>query len=191
MKSLKDKYTEEIKAALKAKLGLTNDFAVPRLQKIVINFGLGESASNAKTLDNAIKDLEHISGQKPIITRSKKSISGFKIREQQAIGLKVTLRGTRMFNFLSKLVNIALPRIRDFQGISPKSFDGRGNYSLGLKEQLVFPEIRYDQVDAVRGMDITFCTTATDDAGAKALLEALGMPFKRGHKAQIQEAIAA
>jgi large subunit ribosomal protein L5 len=178
MKSLKEKYLTELKPAIKAKLGLANDLAVPKLQKIVINFGLGESASNAKTLDNAIKDLEKIAGQKPVITRAKKSIATFKIREQQAIGLKVTLRGERMYNFVSKLVNVALPRIRDFQGISPKSFDGRGNYTLGLKEQLVFPEIKYDQVDAVRGMDITFCTTAVTNEQAKALLDAMGMPFK-------------
>jgi len=179
MKSLKQKYLEELKPALKSKLGLSNDLAVPRLDKVVINFGLGESASNAKTLERAIKDMEVISGQKPIITRAKKSISTFKIREQQAIGLKVTLRGERMYNFLSKLIHVALPRIRDFQGVSAKSFDGRGNYTLGLKEQLLFPEIKYDQVDAVRGMDITICTTAPDNEQAKALLDAIGMPFKR------------
>ncbi len=182
MKSLKDRYQEEFKSTVKTKLAVTNDFAVPRLDKIVINFGLGESASNAKTLENAIRDLEKISGQKPVITRSKKAISGFKIREDQAIGLKVTLRGSRMYNFLSKLINIALPRIRDFQGVSAKSFDGRGNYSLGLREQLVFPEIKYDQVDAVRGMDITICTTSTTDEGAKVLLEVMGMPFKGSRK---------
>lgn len=179
MKSLKEKYLTELKPELKKKLELTNDYAIPRLDKVVINFGLGESAGNAKTLENAIKDLEKIAGQKPVITRAKKSISTFKIREQQAIGLKVTLRGVRMYNFISKLIHIALPRIRDFQGVSAKSFDGRGNYTLGLKEQLLFPEIKYDQVDAVRGMDITICTTAINDEQAKALLDAIGMPFKR------------
>ena len=178
-KALKDTYREDLKTKLKANLELKNDLQIPQLDKIVINFGLGESATNAKTLENAISDLTTISGQKPIITRAKKSISTFKVREEMAIGLKVTLRKDRMYNFFSKLVKIALPRVRDFQGLSPKSFDGRGNYTFGVKEQLIFPEIKYDKVDAVRGMDITICTTSPNNEGAKALLEILGFPFKK------------
>lgn len=179
VKALKDKYTEELRPKLKESLELKNELQIPQLEKIVINFGLGESATNAKTLENAIADLTNIAGQKPVITRAKKSISTFKVREQMAIGLKVTLRKERMYNFFSKLVNIALPRVRDFQGLSPKSFDGRGNYTFGVKEQLIFPEIKYDKVDAVRGMDITICTTSPNNEGAKALLEILGFPFKK------------
>jgi large subunit ribosomal protein L5 len=177
--SMKDKYETETKAKIKAKLGVTNEYAVPKLDKIVINFGLGESASNGKALENAIDDLVNISGQKPIVTRAKKSISGFKLRENSAVGLKVTLRKERMYDFFSKLVNIALPRVRDFSGLPTKSFDGKGNYAFGLKEQLVFPEIKYDKVDAVRGMDIIVCTTAKTDAAAKVLLEELGLPFRK------------
>jgi large subunit ribosomal protein L5 len=183
MKSIKEQYDSELREKLKKQIEATNDFEIPKLDKIVINFGLGESASNAKTLENAIQDLTVISGQKPVITRSKKSIATFKIREEQAIGLKVTLRKQRMYNFFSKLVNVALPRVRDFQGLSVKSFDGRGNYTFGVKEQLIFPEIRYDKVDAVRGMDITICTTAGNDAAAKALLEIMGFPFKKQKQA--------
>jgi len=178
-KALKEKYREELRPKLKENLELGNDLQIPQLEKIVINFGLGESATNAKTLENAISDLTHISGQKPVITRAKKSISTFKVREEMAIGLKVTLRKDRMYDFFSKLVNVALPRVRDFQGLSPKSFDGRGNYTFGVKEQLIFPEIKYDKVDAVRGMDITICTTSPNNEGAKALLEILGFPFKK------------
>lgn len=180
--SLKEQYLETIKPALKNTLELKNDLEIPKLEKIVINFGLGDSASNAKTLEAAIKDLEMIAGQKPVVTRAKKSIAGFKLRDGMAIGLKVTLRDTKMYNFFSKLVNISLPRVRDFQGVSLKSFDGRGNYTLGIKEQLIFPEIQYDKVDAVRGMDITICTTATSNEAAKELLAALGMPFKKQGK---------
>lgn len=179
MKSLKEIYETELKNKLKEKLKLQNVMEIPKLDKIVINFGLGESAANAKTLENAIQDLTIIAGQKPVITRAKKSIATFKIRENMAIGLKVTLRKDRMYNFFSKLVNVALPRVRDFQGLSFKSFDGRGNYTFGVKEQLLFPEIKYDKVDAVRGMDITICTTASSDGNAKALLEIMGFPFKR------------
>jgi len=179
MSGLKEKYQTEVKPAIQKELEIANELAIPKLEKVVINFGLGESATNAKTLENAIADLEKIAGQKPIVTRAKKSIAGFKIREEQANGLKVTLRGNKMYNFFSKLVNIAMPRIRDFQGISRKSFDGRGNYTFGVKEQLVFPEIKYDQVDAVRGMDITICTSSKDNKGAEVLLEAMGMPFKK------------
>lgn len=188
-KTLKEKYLEEIKPALKEKLGVANEFQIPKIEKIVINFGLGDSASNAKTLQNAIKDLEDIAGQKPVITRAKKSISTYKVREGMALGLKVTLRRDRMYHFLSRLVNLAMPRIRDFQGISDKSFDGKGNYTFGVKEQLIFPEIKYDKVDAVRGMDITICTNAAKCVGhknigkadefARTLLASLGMPFKR------------
>jgi len=177
--SMKDKYETEAKAKIKAKLGVTNEYAIPKLDKIVINFGLGESASNGKALENAIDDLVNISGQRPIVTRAKKSISGFKLRENSAVGLKVTLRKERMYDFFSKLVNIALPRVRDFSGLPTKSFDGKGNYAFGLKEQLVFPEIKYDKVDAVRGMDIIVCTTAKTDAAAKILLEELGLPFRK------------
>lgn len=179
MKSLKETYESDLKNKLKDKLALENVMQIPKLDKIVINFGLGESATNAKTLENAIQDLTIISGQKPVITRAKKSIATFKVRENMAIGLKVTLRKDRMYNFFSKLVNVALPRVRDFQGLSFKSFDGRGNYTFGVKEQLIFPEIKYDKVDAVRGMDITICTTAANDEGARALLEILGFPFKK------------
>lgn len=179
MKSLQEQFREELSPKLKSQLGLTNEYAIPQLDKIVINFGLGESASNAKTLENAISDLTNIAGQKPVITRAKKSIATFKIREEMAIGLKVTLRKQKMYNFFSKLVNVALPRVRDFQGLPTKSFDGRGNYTFGVKEQLIFPEIRYDKVDAVRGMDITICTTGADDDQARALLTILGFPFKK------------
>lgn len=179
MKTLKEKYNTEIQAKLKETLGYKNILQVPKLSKVVINMGLGEAASNGKVLDNAVKEMESIAGQKPVITRARKSIAGFKIREGAAIGLKVTLRRDRMYSFLTKLINIAMPRIRDFQGISPKSFDGRGNYTFGIKEQLIFPEINYEKIDAVRGMDITVATTAKTNDEAKALLEALGMPFKK------------
>ncbi len=177
--SLKKKYEDEVRAKLKEKLSLANVMQIPKLEKVVINFGLGESATNAKTLENAIDDLTNIAGQKPVITRAKKSIAGFKVREDMPIGLKVTLRKDRMFHFLSKLINVALPRVRDFSGVSFKSFDGRGNYTFGIKEQIVFPEIKYDKVDAIRGMDITICTSATNNGDAKALLEELGFPFKK------------
>lgn len=180
--SMKDRYETEAKKKIKDKLGVTNEYAIPKLDKIVINFGLGESASNGKALENAIDDLTNISGQKPIVTRAKKSIAGFKLRENSAVGLKVTLRKQRMYDFFSKLVNIALPRVRDFGGLPTKSFDGKGNYAFGLKEQLVFPEIKYDKVDAVRGMDIIVCTTAKDDNSAKVLLEELGLPFRKPAK---------
>jgi len=179
VKALKDTYNEELRSKLKENLSLASELQIPKLEKIVINFGLGESATNAKTLENAIADITVIAGQKPVITRAKKSISTFKVRENMAIGLKVTLRKDRMYNFFSKLVNVALPRVRDFQGLSPKSFDGRGNYTFGVKEHLIFPEIKYDKVDAVRGMDITICTTSPNNEGAKALLEILGFPFKK------------
>ena len=152
---------------------------VPKLDKIVINMGLGEAVTNSKALDAAVEDLQLISGQKPVVTRAKKSIAGFKLREGMPIGCKVTLRGDRMYHFLDKLINIALPRVRDFRGVSPKSFDGRGNYTLGLKEQLIFPEIDYDKVDKVRGMDVIIVTTAETDEEGRELLQALGMPFRK------------
>jgi large subunit ribosomal protein L5 len=184
--SMKEQYDKELKAKLKDSLKCSNEMQIPKLDKIVINFGLGDSANNAKTLENAVQDLTNIAGQKPIITRSKKSIANFKLRENAPVGLKVTLRKDRMYNFFSKLVNVALPRVRDFQGLSPKGFDGRGNYTFGVKEQLIFPEIRYDKVDAVRGMDITICTTSDSDEGARALLQIMGFPFRRqgGQQAQ-------
>ncbi|MDA0772720.1 MAG: 50S ribosomal protein L5 [Cyanobacteria bacterium] len=181
---MKEKYEKEAKAKIKARLGISNEYAIPKLEKININFGLGESATNAKTLENAIADLVNIAGQKPVVTRAKKSIATFKLREEAAVGLKVTLRKDRMYHFLSKLINVALPRVRDFHGLSFKSFDGRGNYSFGLKEQLVFPEIKYDKIDAVRGMDITICTTARTNEEAKVLLEEMGFPFRKPTDAQ-------
>jgi large subunit ribosomal protein L5 len=152
---------------------------VPRVEKVVINMGVGEAVQNAKVLDGAVEDLTLISGQKPVITRAKKSIAGFKVREGMPIGVKVTLRGERMYHFLDKLINVALPRVRDFRGVSPKSFDGRGNYTLGLKEQLIFPEISYDKVDKVRGMDVVIVTTANSDEEARELLSLMGMPFRK------------
>ncbi len=175
---LKDKYTKEIVPALEKDLGISNINQVPRLTKIVVNMGVGAAASDSKLLDAAVGDMRTITGQQPAITRAKKSIAGFHLREGQPIGCKVTLRGDRMWEFLDRLMATALPRVRDFRGISPKSFDGRGNYTLGVNEQLIFPEIDYDKIDRTRGMDITFVTTAEDNESAKALLDALGFPFK-------------
>jgi len=176
---LQKKYNEEVKPALMKKFNYKNEMEVPRLEKIVINMGVGEAKENPKFLDEAMKDLTMISGQKPVITRAKKSIASFKIRQGMPIGCKVTLRGKRMYEFFDKLVNVALPRVRDFNGVSPKSFDGRGNFALGIKEQLVFPEISYDDVETVRGMDIIITTTAETDEEARELLRLLGMPFKK------------
>lgn len=176
---LKQKFREEIIPALMKRFNYRSPMQVPRVEKVVINMGVGEAVQNPKVLDGAIEDLTLISGQKPVVTRAKKSIAGFKVREGMPIGCKVTLRGDRMYHFLEKLINIALPRVRDFRGISPKSFDGRGNYSLGLKEQLIFPEIDYDKVDRVRGMDVIIVTTAKTDEEARELLKALGMPFRK------------
>jgi len=175
---LKEKYQKEVRLALKTKFGYENDMQIPRLEKIVLNMGVGKAISNSKILDAAAKDLATIAGQKPVITRARQSISNFKLREGMAIGAKVTLRGDRMYEFLDKFININLPRVRDFRGVSPKSFDGRGNYTLGVKEQLIFPEIDYDKVDQVQGMDITIVTTAKSDEEAKELLAKLGMPFR-------------
>ena len=175
---LKEKYKSEIVAKLEKELGVSNINNVPRLQKIVVNMGVGAAASDHKLLDAAMNDMRIITGQQPCVTRAKKSIAGFHVREGQAIGCKVTLRGDRMWEFLDRLLSTALPRVRDFRGISRTSFDGRGNYTLGITEQLIFPEIEYDKVDRTRGMDITFVTTAENNENALALLEALGFPFK-------------
>lgn len=177
MARLKDKYMNEIAPALVKEFGYENTMAIPKLDKVVINIGLGEAIANPKALDAAVEDITAIAGQKPVVTRAKKSIAAFKLREDMPIGVKVTLRGDRMYEFIDRLFNIALPRVRDFRGVSPKSFDGRGNYSLGLREQLIFPEIDFDKVDKVRGMQIAFTTTAKTDEEGKALLRALGMPF--------------
>ena len=174
---LQEQYEKEVKPALMKEFGYANAMEVPKLDKIVINMGDGEGTQDGKKVDAAVADLTVISGQKPVVTRAKKSIATFKLRENLPIGCKVTLRRQRMYEFLDRLINIALPRVRDFRGVSGKSFDGRGNFALGLKEQLVFPEVNYDQVDAVRGMDIIIVTTAKTDAEAKALLRAFQMPF--------------
>ncbi|MGH7033264.1 MAG: 50S ribosomal protein L5 [Stellaceae bacterium] len=174
---LKEHYDKTVRPNLMKEFGYGNIFAVPRIEKIVINMGVGEAVQDAKKVDAAAKELAAIAGQKPVITRAKKSIATYKVRENMPLGCKVTLRKDRMYEFLDRLVNIALPRVRDFRGASGKSFDGRGNYALGLKEQLVFPEINYDQVDATRGMDIVIVTTAKTDAEAKALLRGFDMPF--------------
>ena len=176
--NLRDKFKTEIISDLVKKLGYTNILQVPRLEKIVVNMGMGEAMSNSKYLDGGLNDLKLITGQKPVITRAKKSIATYKIRQGGPVGCMVTLRGRRMYDFFSKLVNFILPRLRDFRGVSTKSFDGRGNYNLGLKEQIVFPEIVYDKVDNTRGMDIAIVTTAKSNEEAKALLTALGMPFR-------------
>mgnify|MGYP004449247725 CR=1 FL=1 len=173
------KYREEIKPAMQAKFNYSSSMEIPHLDKIVINMGVGDATQNAKLIEAAVEDLQAISGQKPIITKAKKSIAIFKVREGQEIGCKVTLRGARMYEFLNKLVNISLPRVRDFRGVSAKAFDGRGNYTLGVKEQLIFPEINYDKVVKVRGMDIVIVTTAKSDDEGRELLKLFGMPFER------------
>jgi len=176
---LKEKYSNEIAPALMSKFNYTSVMQVPKVEKIVINMGVGEAVANAKALDTAVEDLSIISGQKPVVTRAKNSIAGFKLREGMPIGAKVTLRGERMYQFLDKLMNVSLPRVRDFRGISSKAFDGRGNYTLGLKEQLIFPEIEYDKIDKVRGMDIVIVTSAKTDEEARELLTQMGMPFRK------------
>ena len=177
MSRLKEQYLNEIVDHLVKKFGYANKMQAPKLDKIVINMGVGEAKDNQKILESAVNDLTLISGQKPILTRAKKSVANFKIRENMALGCKVTLRGAKMFEFADKLMSIALPRVRDFRGVSDRAFDGRGNYSLGIKEQLIFPEIEYDKIDKVRGMDIIFVTTAKTDEEARELLRFLGMPF--------------
>ena len=179
MSRLRDTYESDIKVAMIKKFGYKNVMQVPKLEKIVINMGVGEARENAKVLESAVKDLTEISGQKPVITKAKKSVANFKIREGMAIGCKVTLRGERMYEFADRLINLALPRVRDFRGVSADSFDGRGNYALGIKEQIIFPEIEYDKVDKVRGMDVIFVTTAKTDEEARELLRLFGMPFRK------------
>ena len=178
MEILKEQYQKEVVPALMKKFGYKSIMEVPKLDKIVINIGLGDTRDNPKSLENAINDLTQITGQKPVITKAKKSIAAFKIREGADMGCKVTLRQDKMYDFAYKLFNVALPRVRDFRGVSENSFDGRGNYSMGIKEQLIFPEIEYDKVDKLRGMDIIFVTTANSDEEAKELLKLMGMPFK-------------
>ena len=175
---MRDRFRTAVIPALMKEREYTNPFQVPRLMKVVINMGVGEGKENAKVIDFATADLEAIAGQKPVVTRARKSIANFKLRENAPIGCKVTLRGPRMYEFLDRLVNVALPRVRDFKGVPPKGFDGRGNYNLGLREQIIFPEIVYDKVDKVRGMDVTMVTTAGTDEEAKALLAQLGVPFR-------------
>jgi len=179
MNRLQQRLSEEIRPSLVEKFDYSTVMEAPKIEKVVVNMGVGDAVENPKVLDDAVSELSLITGQKPVITRAKKSIAGFKIRQGMAIGCKVTLRGERMFEFLDKLINIALPRVRDFQGVSPKAFDGRGNYTLGVKEQLIFPEIDYDKVNRVRGMDIVIVTTAESDIEAKELLDQLGMPFRK------------
>ena len=179
MSRLRDLYNSEIKDAMVNKFGYKNVMQIPKLDKIVINMGVGEARENAKVLDSAVKDLETITGQKAVVTRAKKSVANFKLREGMPIGCKVTLRGERMYEFADRLINLALPRVRDFRGVNPDAFDGRGNYALGIKEQIIFPEIEYDKVDKVRGMDIIFVTTAKTDEEARELLRLFGMPYSR------------
>nr|WP_274380906.1 50S ribosomal protein L5 [Desulforadius tongensis] len=176
---MKDKYSQEVVKAMMEKFGYKNIMEVPKLEKVTINMGLGEATQNSKIIDSAVEDLMIITGQRPVVTRAKKSIAGFKLRAGMPIGAKVTLRGNKMWEFVDKLFNISLPRVRDFRGVSPTAFDGRGNYTLGIKEQLIFPEIDYDKVDKVRGLEVCFVTTAKTDEEARELLRLLGMPFKK------------
>jgi large subunit ribosomal protein L5 len=178
MARLRERYRAEIVPALMRDLGTTNALAVPRLEKIVLNMGLGEATQNPKILESAVEELAQITGQKPVVTKAKKAIANFKLREGMPIGAMVTLRGERMYEFLDRLVNVTLPRVRDFKGVPDRAFDGRGNYSLGLREQTIFPEINLDKVDKIKGLTIVICTTARTDAAGKALLRALGMPFR-------------
>lgn len=179
MSRLKDIYNQEIVNAMVEKFGYENKLQAPKIEKIVINMGVGEAKDNAKVLENAVGDMQMISGQKPVITRAKKSVAAFKLREGMPIGCKVTLRGEKMYEFLDRLVNLALPRVRDFRGVSATAFDGRGNYALGIKEQIIFPEIEYDKIDKVRGMDIIIVTTAQTDEESRELLRQFGMPFQK------------
>lgn len=178
MSRLKEKYQREVAPALMQRFGYRNPMQVPKVEKIVINMGVGEAVQDSKALESAMEDLAAITGQKPVVTRAKKSVANFKLREGMPIGARVTLRGERMYHFLDKLISVGLPRIRDFRGVSPRSFDGRGNYTLGIREQLIFPEIDYDTIDKIRGMDITIVTTAKSDEEAMELLAGLGMPFR-------------
>jgi len=181
MNRLKEQYNKEIAPALFEELGLDNVMQTPRIEKVVVNIGVGEALDNPKALEAAVNDLTIITGQKPVVTAAKKAISNFKLREGRQIGVKVTLRGEKMWAFLDRLINIALPRVRDFRGVSADAFDGRGNYTLGLQEQLIFPEIQYDKIDKVRGMEVSIVTTAKDDEQARLLLSKFGMPFRKGN----------
>jgi large subunit ribosomal protein L5 len=176
---LKERYQKEVAPAIAKEFGITNPMAIPRVQKVVLNMGMGEAIANAKILDTAADELRFITGQKPVITKAKKSIASFKLRQGMPIGVMVTLRGDRMYEFLDRLVSIALPRVRDFRGVSPKAFDGRGNYTIGVREQLIFPEIDFNKVDKLRGMNISIITSARTDEQARALLKGLGMPFRQ------------
>ncbi len=176
---LKERYQKEVAPAIAKEFGISNPMAIPRVQKVVLNMGMGEAIANAKILDTAADELRAISGQKPVVTKAKKSIASFKLRQGMPIGVTVTLRGDRMYEFLDRLVSIALPRVRDFRGVSPKAFDGRGNYTIGVREQLIFPEIDFNKVDKLRGMNISIITTARTDEQARALLKGLGMPFRQ------------
>lgn len=180
MARLKEKYKSEIAPAIAKQFGIENVMAIPKLEKIVINMGVGEAIGNSKVLDTAVEEIQTVTGQKPVITKAKKSIAAFKLRQGMSIGTMVTLRGERMYEFLDRLISVALPRVRDFRGISAKAFDGRGNYTLGIREQLIFPEIDFNKVDKTRGMNISIVTTASTDEQAHALLKALGMPFRQG-----------
>ena len=179
MARLKERYQKEVAPAIAKEFGIENPMAVPRLSKIVLNMGMGEAVANAKILDTAVDEMRAIAGQKPVITKAKKSIASFKLRQGMPIGVMVTLRGEQMYEFFDRLVSVALPRVRDFRGVSPKAFDGRGNYTIGIREQLIFPEIDFNKVDKLRGMNISIVTTARDDDQARALLKALGMPFRQ------------
>ena len=178
MSRMREKYEKEVVPGLKSRFGYKNVMQIPRIEKVVINMGVGEATQDAKAIDAAVNDLTQIAGQKPVVTRAKKSIAAFKLREGMPIGCKVTLRGERMYEFLDKLLNVSLPRIRDFRGVSPKAFDGRGNYTLGIRDQLIFPEINYDKVDKIRGMDIVIVTTSKTDEESYELLKLMGMPYR-------------
>jgi large subunit ribosomal protein L5 len=177
---MKDRYQQDVAPALMKEFGLSNPMQVPRIEKVVVNVGVGEALDNAKALDSAVEEVAQITGQKPVVTKARKSIAAFKLREGRSIGVKVTLRGERMWSFLDRMVNVALPRTRDFRGVSADSFDGRGNYTLGIREQIIFPEIVYDKIDKVRGFEVTIVTSAPDDEQARRLLQLMGMPFARG-----------
>ncbi|TVP51944.1 MAG: 50S ribosomal protein L5 [Halomonadaceae bacterium] len=179
MPNMKEKYSSEVIPALLEQFGFSNVMQVPKIEKITLNMGVGEAVGDKKMIENAVADLERLSGQKPVVTKAKKSVAGFKIREGWPIGCKVTLRGERMWDFFDRLVQIAIPRVRDFRGMNPKSFDGRGNYSMGVREQIIFPEVEYDKVDKIRGLDITITTSAKDDEEGRALLSAFSFPFKK------------
>ena len=181
---LKGTYSEKVAPALKEQLGVANVMQIPRLEKIVVNMGVGEAVADRRQIESAMEELSLITGQKPRLNKSRRSVAGFKVREGMPVGASVTLRGNRMWEFFDRLLAVSIPRIRDFRGLNPRSFDGRGNYTFGVTEQLIFPEIDFDRVSSVRGMDITICTSATDDAAAKALLEAFGFPFRKQQEAQ-------